>query len=44
MIPRLRSKHTKIASFEADVTGYELLGSEVLLYFKVAGHKHDCKS
>ena len=25
------------AGFEADVTGYELLGSEVLLYFKVAG-------
>ena len=24
-------------AFEADVTGYELLGSEVLLYFKVAG-------
>ena len=23
--------------FETDVTGYELLGSEVLLYFKVAG-------
>ena len=27
----------KDASFETDVTGYELLGSEVLLYFKVAG-------
>lgn len=23
------------AAFEADVTGYELLGSEVLLYYKV---------
>ena len=27
----------KDAAFETDVTGYELLGSEVLLYFKVAG-------
>ena len=27
----------KDAVFEADVTGYELLGSEVLLYFNVAG-------
>ena len=27
----------KDAVFETDVTGYELLGSEVLLYFKVAG-------
>ncbi len=27
----------KDASFETDVTGYELLGSEVLLYFNVAG-------
>ena len=27
----------KDCAFEADVTGYELLGSEVLLYFKVAG-------
>ncbi len=27
----------KDASFETDVTGYELLGSEVLLYFKAAG-------
>ena len=26
-------------AFEADVTGYELLGSEVLLYFKVAGDR-----
>ena len=27
----------KDASFETDVTGYELLGSEVLLYFTVGG-------
>ena len=27
----------KDAAFETDVTGYELLGSEVLLYFNVAG-------
>ena len=27
----------KDCAFEADVTGYELLGSEVLLYFKAAG-------
>ena len=27
----------KDATFETDVTGYELLGSEVLLYFNVAG-------
>ena len=27
----------KDASFETEVTGYELLGSEVLLYFNVAG-------
>ena len=27
----------KDAVFETDVTGYELLGSEVLLYFNVAG-------
>ena len=29
-------------AFEADVTGYELLGSEVLLYFKVAGTSMTC--
>ncbi len=27
----------KDSRFEADITGYELLGSEVILYFKVAG-------
>ena len=30
-------------AFEADVTGYELLGSEVLLYFKVAGTRMTAK-
>ncbi len=34
----------KDAVFETDVTGYELLGSEVLLYFNVAGTAMTAKS
>ena len=34
---QIEIKAHKDASFETDVTGYELLGSEVLLYFNVAG-------
>ena len=33
----------KDASFQADITGYELLGSEVLLYFNVAGTSMSAK-
>ena len=43
MIPRSKLKTFKSSLIEADVTGYELLGAEVLLYFQIGGANFTAK-